>query len=68
MLIYRYTLAIGYLATGEIFENMLQLKRFGLYFEGIMNRKRLLSYRNNDISYLSDARGFAIWCVFDVLF
>ena len=25
----------GYLATGEIFENMLQLKRFGLYFEGI---------------------------------
>ena len=34
-----YTLAMGYLATGEIFENMLQLKRFGLYFEGIMNRK-----------------------------
>ena len=31
MLIYiRYTLAMGYLATGEIFENMLQLKRFGL--------------------------------------
>ena len=29
--LYRYTLAIGYLATGEIFENMLQLKRFGLY-------------------------------------
>ena len=29
-------LAIGYLATGEICENMLQLKRFGLYFEGIM--------------------------------
>ena len=25
-----YTLAMGYLATGEIFENMLQLKRFGL--------------------------------------
>ena len=35
MLIYRYTLAIRYLATGEICENMLQLKRF----EGIMNRK-----------------------------
>ena len=36
---------MGYLATGEIFENMLrlQLKRFGLYFEGIMNRKGLLS-------------------------
>ena len=30
---------MGYLATGEIFENMLQLKDFGLYFEGIMNRK-----------------------------
>ena len=41
---------MGYLATGEIFENMLQLKGFGLYFEGIMNRKWLLSYRNNDIS------------------
>ena len=39
MLIYRYTLAIRYLATGEICKNMLQLKRFGLYFEGIMNRK-----------------------------
>ena len=37
------TLAMGYLATGEIFQNMLQLKRFGLYFEGIMNRKGLLS-------------------------
>ena len=32
-----YTLAMGYLATGEMFENMLQLKHFGLYFEGIMN-------------------------------
>ena len=51
-----YTLAMGYLATGEIFKNMLQLKHFGLYFEGI-NRKWLLSYRNNDISY-RDAREF----------
>ena len=34
---------MGYVATGEIFENMLQLKRFGLYFEGIMHRKGLLS-------------------------
>ena len=42
---------MGYLATGEIFENMLQLKHFGLYFEGIMNRKWLLSYRKNYISY-----------------
>ena len=24
---------MGYLATGEIFENMLQLKRFCLYFK-----------------------------------
>ena len=45
---------MGYLATGEIFENMLQLKRFGLYFEGIMN---ILSYRNNEINY-RDAKGF----------
>ena len=44
---------MGYLATGEIFENMLQLKHLGLYFEGIMNRKWLLSYR--DASY-RDAR------------
>ena len=42
---------MGYLATGEIFENMLQLKRFGLYFEGIVNKIWLLSCRNNDISY-----------------
>ena len=44
---------MGYLATSEIFENMLQLK----HFEGIMNRKWLLSYRNNGISY-RDTRGF----------
>ena len=39
---------MGYLAPGEVFEDMLQiqLKRFGLYFEGILNRKWLLSYRN----------------------
>ena len=41
---------MGYLDSSEIFENMLQLKRFVLYFEGIMNIKWLLSYRNNDIS------------------
>ena len=64
-----------HLAPGEIFENMLQLKRFGLYFERILNRKWLLSYRNSDISY-RDARKWclhaprenfemihAIWCV-----
>ena len=48
---------MGHLAPGDIFENMLQLKRFGLYFKGILNRKWLLSYRNRDISY-RDARGF----------
>ena len=47
---------MGYLATGEIFENMLQLKHFGLHFERIMNRKWLFSYRNNGVSY-RDARG-----------
>ena len=35
---------MGHLAPGEICENMLQLKRFGLYFEGILNRKWLLLY------------------------
>ena len=29
------------IASGKIFENMLQLKRFGLYFEIILNRKWL---------------------------
>ena len=48
---------MGYLAPGEILENMLQLKRFGIYLEGILNRKWLLSYSNDDISY-RDARGF----------
>ena len=38
-------------APGEIFENMLQLKRFGLNLERILNRKWLLSYRNGDITY-----------------
>ena len=47
---------MGHLAPGEIFENMLRLKRIGLYFKRILNRKWLLSYRNCDISY-SDARG-----------
>ena len=50
-LLYGYTLTMGSLALGEIFENMLQLKRFSLYFEIILNRKWLLSYRGNDISY-----------------
>ena len=34
---------MGYLlATGEIFENMLQLKGFGLYFEGVMKKMATL--------------------------
>ena len=64
---------MGYIAISEIFENMLQLKRFGLYFEGILNRKWQLSYRNNDISYRDAMRPGdivpekilfdAIWCI-----
>ena len=45
------SLAMGYLAPGEITENMLQLKRSGLHYEGVLNRKWLISYRNYDISY-----------------
>ena len=37
---------MGHLAPGEIFKNMLQLNRFGLNFEGILNRKWLFSNRN----------------------
>ena len=33
---------MGHLAPGEILGNMLQLKRFGLFFERILNRKWLL--------------------------
>ena len=40
-----------YLSPGEIFDNMLQLKRFGINLERILNRKWLLSYRNGDITY-----------------
>ena len=43
---------MGYLAPCEIFENMLQLKGFGLNLERIINRKWLLLYRNNDIDQL----------------
>ena len=49
---------MGYLAPGKIFENMLLLKSFGLYFERILTRKwLLLYYRNSDLSY-RNARGF----------
>ena len=59
-MLYKYTLSVGYIAPGEIFENLLQLKRFGLYFEGIPNRSQkiaLFIYRCNDISY-RDAKRF----------
>ena len=36
-------LAMGHLAPVDIFEIMLQLKRFGIYFEGILNSKWLFS-------------------------
>ena len=67
---------MAHLAPGEIFENMLQLKRFRLYFEGILNRKWLFSNSNSDISCRDaklEVRGHAprenfemidaIWCV-----
>ena len=34
---YIYTFAMEYLAPGEMFENMLQLMRFSVYFEGVLN-------------------------------
>ena len=58
---------------GEIFENMLRLMRFGVYFERILKIKWLFSYRNNysivTCIYASGARGHMlsekitkIWC------
>ena len=49
---------MGYFAPGKIFEKMLQLKRFGLYYERILKSQWLsIIYRNSDISN-RDARGF----------
>ena len=39
------------LTPGEIFENILLLKRFGLNLKRILKKKWLLSYRNGDITY-----------------
>ena len=58
MLTYRYTLAMGYLATGKIFESMLQSKGFGLHFEGVMNRKWLYFHIEIMIISYRDAREF----------
>ena len=49
--------AMGYLALSKTFDNLLPLKRFGLYFERILNIKWLLLNKNSDISY-RDATGF----------
>ena len=69
-----------YLAPGEIFENMLQLKHFGLYFERILNSKWLLFYIEIMISTTemiggsetcSQRKFCSDWCNlvgFDVLF
>ena len=35
---------MGYLAPGNFFENMLQWKRCGLYFEGILSINHLKAY------------------------
>ena len=43
-----------YLPPAEIFENMLQLKRFGLYFERILNSKWLLLVSTNCVSQIVD--------------
>ena len=42
----------------EIFENMLRLMRFGVYFERILKMKWLFSYRNN---YSIATRIYALW-------
>ena len=49
---------MGYLATGEIFENMLQLKRLLQRCYGVRGYAPRENFKMID----------AIWCVFDVLF
>ena len=39
---FSYMLAMGYLAPGEIFENMFQLMRFGVYFDIILKKMAIL--------------------------
>ena len=42
---------MGYLAPVEMFDNMLQLMRFSVYFEGVLNTNNgFFSYKNNDIN------------------
>ena len=48
---YSYTFAMGDLAPGEMFDNILQLMRFSVYFEGVLNTSNgYLHIKNNDIS------------------
>ena len=54
----------------EKFVKTLQLKRFNLNFERILNRKWLLSYRNSEINFprnfeLIDAIWFVLMYHFD---
>ena len=44
------TLVLRNLAPENVLENMLQLMRFSVYFERILKKKLLFSYRHNDIS------------------
>ena len=46
---FSYSLVIGYLATGNVFENMLQLVRFSVNFKISLMTKLLFEYRNNEI-------------------
>ena len=59
---FSYTLAMGYLAHEEIFENMLRLMHFGVYFERILDIKWLFSYRNNDIIAVRMLGWFEVIC------
>ena len=63
---------MGYLRTGEIFENMLQLKRFSLYFERIMNIGNGYFHIEIGVREHASRENFkmidAIWCVSDALF
>ena len=46
---------MGYLAPGEMFDNMLQLIRFSVYFEGILNTNN--GYFHIKIMIISGTQG-----------
>ena len=58
---------MGHLAPGEIFENMLQLKRFVLYFEGILNKKWLLSHSGVVGNFLLWERSHSIMVTYPIV-